>query len=94
MAKRTLYQQTKLQFLKEITSDVQYKRGRYNWIGHILHKNGLLKVIIERKIKENIFVAGTQEIIRKQLLDDLKEKRRYCKVKEEALDRTVWGTFF
>jgi hypothetical protein len=30
----------------------------------------------------------------KQLLDDLKEKRRYCKLKEEALDRTVWRTGF
>jgi mRNA-degrading endonuclease RelE of RelBE toxin-antitoxin system len=27
---------------------------------------------------------------RKQLLDDLKEKRRYCKLKEEVPDRTVW----
>jgi hypothetical protein len=30
----------------------------------------------------------------KQLLDDLKEKRRYCKLKEEALDRTLWRTRF
>ena len=30
----------------------------------------------------------------KQLLDDLKEKRRYCKLKDEALDRTVWRTGF
>jgi hypothetical protein len=27
---------------------------------------------------------------RKQLLDDFKEKRSYCKLKEEALDRTLW----
>jgi hypothetical protein len=31
---------------------------------------------------------------RKQLLDDHKEKRRYWKLKEEALDRTVWRTRF
>jgi len=31
---------------------------------------------------------------RKQLLDDLKEKRGYCKLKEEALDGTLWGTRF
>jgi hypothetical protein len=30
----------------------------------------------------------------KQLPDDLKEKRGYCKLKEEALDRTVWRTRF
>ena len=28
----------------------------------------------------------------KQLLDDLKEKTGYWKLKEEALDRTVWRT--
>jgi len=30
----------------------------------------------------------------KQLLDDFNETRRYCKLKEEALDRTLWGTYF
>jgi hypothetical protein len=31
---------------------------------------------------------------RKQLLDDLKEKRSYWKLKEEATDRTQWSTRF
>jgi hypothetical protein len=31
---------------------------------------------------------------RKQLLADLKEKRRYWKLKEEALDHTLWRTHF
>jgi hypothetical protein len=31
---------------------------------------------------------------RKQLLDDLKETREYWKLKEEALDSTVWTTGF
>jgi len=31
---------------------------------------------------------------RKQLLDDLQEKRGYCKFKGEALDRTLWRTRF
>ena len=31
---------------------------------------------------------------RKQLLDDLKERRMYCKLKEEAPDRTLWRTRF
>jgi len=31
---------------------------------------------------------------RKQLLDYLKEKARYCRFKEEALDRTLWRTRF
>ena len=27
---------------------------------------------------------------RKKLLDDLKDRRGYCQLKEEALDRTTW----
>jgi hypothetical protein len=31
---------------------------------------------------------------RKKLLDDLKERRRYSHLKEEALDRTMWRNRF
>jgi hypothetical protein len=31
---------------------------------------------------------------RKQLLDVIKENKGYCKLKEHALDRTVWRTGF
>jgi hypothetical protein len=31
---------------------------------------------------------------RRKLLDDLKERRGYSHLKEEALDRTVWRTRF
>jgi hypothetical protein len=30
----------------------------------------------------------------KELLDDLMERREYCSLKEEALDRTAWRTGF
>jgi len=36
-------------------------------------------------------VTGRRGRRRKQLLDDLKEKRGYWKWKEEALDRMPWG---
>ena len=39
-------------------------------------------------------VTGKRERRRKQLLDDLKEKGRYWKLKEEALDRTQKRTRF
>jgi hypothetical protein len=39
-------------------------------------------------------MTGRRGRRREQLLDDLKEKRRYWKLKEEALDRTVWRTGF
>ena len=30
----------------------------------------------------------------KKLLDDLKDRRGYCELKEEALDRTMWRNRF
>jgi len=37
---------------------------------------------------------GRRGVRHKQLLDDLKGKRGYWKLKEEALDSTLWRTFF
>jgi hypothetical protein len=50
----------------------------------------IIKHVIEGKLEGRIEMTGR----RKQLLDDLKEKRRYCKLKEEALDRTQCRTCF
>jgi hypothetical protein len=60
-----------------------------NWIGHIFRRNCLLKHVIEGKLEGRIEMTGRRKRRRKQLLDDFKEKRRYWKLKEEALDRTV-----
>jgi hypothetical protein len=45
--------------------------------------------VIEGKLEGRIEMMGRRGRRRKQLLDDLKEKGRYWKLKEEALDRTV-----
>jgi hypothetical protein len=50
--------------------------------------------MIEGKLEGRIEAAGRRGRRRKQLLDYLKEKRRYCKLKEEALDHTLWRTRF
>jgi hypothetical protein len=50
--------------------------------------------LIEGKLEGRIKMTGRQGRRHKQLLDDLKEKRRYWKLKEEALDRTLWRTHF
>ena len=39
-------------------------------------------------------MTGRQGRRRRKLLDDLKEKRRYSYLKEEALDRTMWRARF
>ena len=48
----------------------------------------------EGKLEGRIEMMGRQGRRYKQLLDDLKEKRRYWKLKEEALDHTLWRTHF
>ena len=70
------------------------KRRKANWIGHILHRNCLLKHVVEWKIVGRREVTGRRRIRSKQLLDDLNAKRVYCKLKEEALDRSLRRTRF
>ena len=65
-----------------------------NWIGHILRRNCLLKQVIEGKIKGEMEVKRRRGRRRKKLLDDLKDRRGYCHLKEEALDRTMWRNRF
>ena len=65
-----------------------------NWIGHILRRNCLLQQVTEGKIKGQIEVTGRRGRRHRKLLDDLKERRGYSHLNEEALDRTVWRTRF
>ena len=60
------------------------KRRKGNWIGHVLRGNCLLKHVIEGKI------IRTGRLGRRltQLVNNLKEKRGYCQLQEESLDRT------
>jgi hypothetical protein len=68
-------------------------RGRKaNVILHMMHGNCLVRHVIEGNIEGRIEVTGRRGGRRKRLLDDLKETRRYCKLKEEALDGTVCRT--
>jgi len=68
----------------------EIRKRKANWIGHILRRNCLLKQVIEGKIKGEMEVARRWGRRRKKLLDDLKDRRGYSHLKEEALDRTIW----
>ena len=70
------------------------RKRKANWIGHILRRNCLLKQVTEGKIKGQIEVTRRRGRRRKKLLDDLKDRRAYCQLKEEALDRTMWRNRF
>jgi hypothetical protein len=69
-------------------------KRKANWIGHILRRKCLLQQVIEGKIKGGIDVTGRRGRRHRKLLDDLKERRGYSHIKEEALDRTVWRARF
>jgi hypothetical protein len=53
------------------------EKRKYNCIGHVLRRNCLLKHVIEEKVE----ATRTRGRRRKQLLDDLKENRRYWNFK-------------
>ena len=72
----------------------EIRKRKANWIGHILRRNCLLKQVIEGKIKGEMEVKIRRGRRRKKLLDDLKDRRGYSHLKEEALDRTMWRNRF
>ena len=72
----------------------QISKRKANWIRHILRRNCLLQRVIEGKIKGGIEVTGRRGRRRRKLMDDLTERREYCHLKKEALDRTVWRARF
>ena len=72
----------------------EIRKRKANWIDHILHRNCFLQQVIEGKIKGQIEVIRRRGRRRKKLLDDLKDRRGYCQLKEESLDRTMWWNRF
>ena len=72
----------------------EIRKRKANWIGHILRRNCLLKHVIEGKIKGEMEGTRRRGRRRKKLLDDLKDRRGYSHLKDEALDRTVWRNRF
>ena len=72
----------------------EIRKRKDNWIGHLLSRNCLLQRVIDGKIKGRIEVTGRRGRRRRKLLVDLKDRRGYCHLKEEALDRTMWRNRF
>jgi hypothetical protein len=54
-----------------------------------LHRDCLLNCVIPGKIEGRIGGMGGRRRRSKQIQDDLKEKRGYCKLKDEAVNCTV-----
>jgi len=72
----------------------EISKRKANWIGHILCRNCFLQWVIEGMIKGEIEVTGRRGTRRRKLLDDLKERRGYSHLKEEALNCTMRSARF
>jgi hypothetical protein len=72
----------------------EIRKRKANWISHILRRNCILQRVIEGKMQGRIEVTERQGRRRRKLLDDLKERRGYSHLKEEALDRSIWRARF
>jgi hypothetical protein len=72
----------------------EISKRKANWIGYILRRNCLLQQVIEGKINGGMEVTGRRGRRRRKLLDDLKERRGYSHLKEEALDCNMWRARF
>jgi hypothetical protein len=68
----------------------EIRKRKANCIGHILLRNCFLQRVTEGKVQGRIEVTGRQGRRRRKLLDDLKKRRGYSHVKEEAQDCTMW----
>jgi hypothetical protein len=77
---------------RNILHEIRIRKA--NWIGHILHRNCLLKQVIEGKLKGQIEATRTRGRRCTKLLDDLGDRRGNSHLKEEALDRTKWKNHF
>jgi hypothetical protein len=65
----------------------KFECRKANWIGHILRRICLLHDAIKGLMTE---VKGVGRRRRTQLFDDLRNRRRYWELKEEAVDRGGW----
>ena len=73
---------------------ITIKRRKPTWICHVMVKNYLLKHIIKGKREGKMEVMRRRGRRLKQLLDDLKEKKGYWKLKEKAPHHTLWRIHF
>jgi hypothetical protein len=72
----------------------EIRKRKANWIGHISRRNCLLQQVIGGNVTGGIQVKGRRDRRRRKLLDNLKERRGYSHLKEEALDHIMWTAGF
>jgi len=77
---------------RNIVHKIKRRNGKF--IDQMLRWNCLLRHVIEGTIRGRTEVRGRRGRRRNHLLEDFNETRKYWKMKEEALDRTLCRTRF
>jgi len=75
-------------------SYMKYVNGRRTGLVTFCDETAFYNGLLKERYKGGIEVTGRQGRRRRKLLDDLKERRGYSHLKEEALDRTIWRARF
>jgi len=73
---------------------VKYANGRRTGLVTFCIETAFYNGLLKERYKGGIEVTGRQGRRHTKLLDDLKERRGYSHLKEEALDRTMWRAHF
>ena len=75
-------------------SYMKYVNGRRTGLVTFCVETAFYNGLLKERYKGGIEVTRRQGRRRRKLLDDLKERRGYSHLKEEALDRTMWRARF
>jgi len=73
---------------------MKYVNGRLTGLVTFCVETAFYNGLLKERYKGGIEVTGRRGRRRGKLLDDLKERRGYSHLKEEALDRTTWRAGF
>jgi hypothetical protein len=73
---------------------MKYVNGRRTGLVTLCVETAFYNGLLKERYKGGIEVTGRRGRSCSKLLDDLKERRGYFHLKEEALDRTVWRARF
>jgi hypothetical protein len=75
-------------------SYMKYVNGRRNGLVTFCVETAFYNGLLKERYNGEIELTRRQGRRRRKLLDDLMEKRGYSRLKEEALDRTMWRAGF
>jgi hypothetical protein len=87
----------KMYYLESRSREISYMKyvnGRQNGLVTFCVETASYNGLLKERYKWRIEVTGRQGRRCRKLLDDLKERREYSHLKEEALDSTMWRARF